>query len=117
MVEVGSCGEDLVESVSGLAAGEKDTWANLRIMFEKKWPEKLITEKTVEEQHVALAATVLKEESLGKGMRVEGIEELSHVVWANKLERVSKALKDDSGLLIPNVRRSMPRALKLLVGT
>ena len=45
------------------------------------------------------------------------LREFSHVVWANKLERLSKALKDDSGLLIPTVRRSMPTALKLLVGT
>ena len=44
---------------NGLAAGEKDNWAHLRVAFEKKWPEKLITEKMVEEQHAALAATVL----------------------------------------------------------
>jgi len=102
---------------NGLAAEEKDNWAHLRVAFEKKWPEKLITEKTVEEQHAALAATVLKEESLGKRVKVDGVDEFSHVVWADKLERLSKALKDDSGLLIPTVRRSMPRALKLLVGT
>lgn len=66
-----------------LAAGEKDNWAHLRVAFEKKWPEKLITEKTVEEQH---AATVLKEESLGKRVKVDGVDEFSHVVWADKLE-------------------------------
>ena len=30
-----------------LAAGEKDNWAHLQVAFKKKWPEKLITEKTV----------------------------------------------------------------------
>ena len=93
---------------NGLVVGEKDTWVNLHIAFEKKWPEKLIMEKTVEEQHAALAATVLKEESLGRRVKVDGIDEFSHIIWANKLERISKALKDDSRLLIPTVCRSMP---------
>jgi len=101
---------------NGLALEEKDTWAHLRAAFEK-WPEKLITERTMEEQHALLETTVLKEGSLGKWVKVDGVEEFSHVVWADKLERISKALKDDSGLLIPTVRKSMPRALKLLVGT
>ena len=102
---------------NGLAAEEKDNWAHLWVAFKKKWPEKLIMEKTVEEQHAALAATVLKEESLGKRVKVDGVNEFSHVVWANKLEHLSKALKNDSGLLIPTVHKSMPRPLKLLVGT
>ena len=37
----------------------------------------------MEEQH---AATVLKEESLGKRVKVDGVDEFSHVVWADKLE-------------------------------
>ena len=102
---------------NGLAAEKKDNWAHLQVAFKKKWPEKLITEKTVEEQHVALEATVLKEEILGKRVKVDGVDEFSHVVWADKLEHLSKALKDNSGLLIPTVCKSMPRPLKLLVGT
>ena len=54
---------------------------------------------------------------MGKRVKVGRVDEFSHVVWADKLECLSKALKDDSGLLIrPIVRRSMPRELKLLVG-
>jgi len=102
---------------NGLAPKEKNTWVHLHAAFKKKWPEKLITERTMEEQHVLLETTVLKEGSLGKRVKVDGVEEFSHVVWADKLERISKALKDDSGLLIPTMRKSMPRALKLLVGT
>ncbi|KIM35495.1 hypothetical protein M413DRAFT_32445 [Hebeloma cylindrosporum] len=102
---------------NGLEAGEKDTWVNLRAAFEKRWPEKLITEKTREEQHALLDATVLDEESLGKRVKGDGVEEFSHVVWADKLERVSKSLKDESGLLIPIVRKAMPRALRVLVST
>ena len=71
---------------NGLAAGEKDNWAHLQVTFKKKWPEKLITEKMVEEQHAVLAVTVLKEESLGKRVKVDKVDEFSHVVWANKLE-------------------------------
>ncbi|KDR76749.1 hypothetical protein GALMADRAFT_139637 [Galerina marginata CBS 339.88] len=102
---------------NALKAGEKDNWDNLRTAFEKKWPEKMITAKTMEEQHATLGAAVLKEESLGKRVKVDGVEEFSHVVWADKLERVSKALDDKSGLLIPTVRRTMPRALRTLVST
>lgn len=102
---------------TGLAAEKKDTWEHLREAFEEKWPEKVITEKTKEEQHAALAAAVLREEDLGKRVKKDGVEEFSHVVWADKVQRLASALKDDSGLLIPMVRKSMPRSLKHLVGT
>jgi hypothetical protein len=54
---------------NGLAPEEKNTWAHLRAVFEKKWPEKLITERTMEEQHAILEMTVLKEGSLGKRVK------------------------------------------------
>ncbi|PPQ96509.1 hypothetical protein CVT26_010445 [Gymnopilus dilepis] len=102
---------------NALAAEKKDTWEHLREAFEEKWPEKVITEKTKEEQHAALAAAVLREEDLGKRVRKDGVEEFSHVVWADKVQRLASALTDSSGLLIPMVRKSMPRSLKRLVGT
>ncbi|KAF8148068.1 hypothetical protein B0H34DRAFT_738160 [Crassisporium funariophilum] len=100
-----------------LGATEIDTWEHLQAAFAKRWPERLMRGKSVEEQCAALEALVLKREDLGKRVRVYGADEFTHVGWANRLERNALTLKDDLGLLIPVVRRLMPRSLKLLVGT
>lgn len=102
---------------NGLEAAEKDTWDHLRIAFEKRWPEKMTTLRTTEEQHAALATCILLEKDLGQRVKVDGVEEFAHVVWANKVERLALDLKDHGGLLIPSTRKNMPRALRLLVGT
>lgn len=102
---------------NGLAAEKKITWDALRAAFEERWPEKMTTTRTTEEVHAALASYVLLEKDLGKRMKVEGVEEFSHVVWANKVERLALELKDVGGLLIPSTRKNLPRALRLLIGT
>ncbi|KAF9540436.1 hypothetical protein CPC08DRAFT_770794 [Agrocybe pediades] len=99
----------------GLKAEEKADWASLRAAFNVRWPEKVVTVKTKEEQHAELAGTVLLESDLGKRVEVDGVEEFSHVVWADKLERLAALLQDENGLLVPSVRRSMPKTLRALV--
>ncbi|KAF9543848.1 hypothetical protein CPC08DRAFT_770162 [Agrocybe pediades] len=100
----------------GLEEGSKATWDALRAVFDEQWPPKPVTAKTAEENHAKLLKLVLQEESLGKRVGVDGSGEFSHVVWANKLERLASSLKDTSGLLIPVAFKSMPRALRQLVG-
>ncbi|KAF9553006.1 hypothetical protein CPC08DRAFT_646184 [Agrocybe pediades] len=100
----------------GLDEKSKASWDALRAAFDVQWPPKPVSSKTAEERHAVLLKLVLEESALGKRVGVDGSGEFSHVVWANKLERLAAPLKDTSGLLIPVVRKSMPLALRQLVG-
>lgn len=93
-----------------LANGEKDIWEHLRIAFGWKWPRKLITAKTREEQQALLNSTVLRVEDLGKVL-VDRVKEFSHMMWADKILRLLLALKDESGLPINGVHCAMPSTL------
>jgi hypothetical protein len=100
-----------------LPAGEKDTWEHLVHAFKKRWPSKTPTVKTVEEKQAALEQTAISEEELGKRVTTNGVEELAHVVWADKIERLAAAIPDANGLLINTVRKSMPKVLQKITGS
>lgn len=57
----------------------------------------------------------LTSEVLGKWVKVNGIEESTHVIWADKIERLANAIPDTNGLLIDIVRRGLPEALRKLI--
>ncbi|KAF8962236.1 hypothetical protein BDZ97DRAFT_1920720 [Flammula alnicola] len=102
---------------SKLKPEDKDNWEHLSAAFNLRWPARILTVMTTEEKHALLMATVISEDSLGKRVKVGGVEEFSHIIWADKIGCLVKAIKDENGLLIPVVRCDMPRVLKLLVGT
>ena len=62
----------------------------MRTVFELRWPPKPITEKTTAEKQALLDETILKQSDLGKRMAasIRAEEELSHVVWVDKVERL-----------------------------
>jgi hypothetical protein len=96
---------------------DKDTWDHLQSAFETKWPEKAVTVKTLEEKQALLEGTKLADEDIGKRVKVNGVEEFAHVVWADKIQRLAAAVPDTNGLLIPTIRRSMPKVLRRVIGT
>ena len=49
-----------------LPTSDKDTWEHLVQAFEKRWPDKATTVKTVEEKQAALERTKITEEEVGK---------------------------------------------------
>lgn len=101
----------------GLSSGDNDTWEHLVASFAKRWPNKPPTVKTVEEKQAALERTTITEEEVGKRVKVKGVEEFAHVVWADKVERLAAAIPDTNGLLIGAVRKKMPRILQKVTGS
>ena len=87
----------------GLSSGDNDTWEHLVALFVKRWPTKPPTVKTVEEKQAALERTTITEEEVGKRVKVKGVEEFMHVVWADKVECLAAAIPDTNGLLISAV--------------
>jgi len=45
------------------------------------------------------------------------VEELAHIVWADKVKWLAAAIPDTNGLLINTVHKSMPKALQKVIGS
>ncbi|CAA7271057.1 unnamed protein product [Cyclocybe aegerita] len=105
------------EWFNGLPATQKDTWEHLQTAFEMRWPERVTTAKTREEKQAALGQTVLERVKLGKREKVDSVEEFSHIAWADKVERLVGAIPDNTGLLITETRKNLPRVMRKLVGS
>jgi hypothetical protein len=102
---------------NGLPTTSNDTWDHLVAAFETRWPEKTPTVKTVEEKQAALERAKITEDELGTRVKVQGVEEFAHVVWAHKIERLATAIPDTNGLLIGAVRKAMPKSLQKVIGS
>ena len=100
-----------------LPADDSDTWDHLVHAFKRRWPSKPPTVKTIEEKQAALEQTRISEEEVGKRVTTNGVEELAHVVWADKVERLAAAIPDANGLLINTIRKSMLKALQKVTGS
>ena len=101
-----------------LKDADKKTFATARAAFELRWPVKAITEKTTAEKQALLDETVLKISDLGRRVAasVGAEEELSHVVWADKVERLASDIPDTNNLLVASTRKKLPRPLIKLIG-
>jgi hypothetical protein len=100
-----------------LPAEDNNTWDHLVHAFKKRWLSKTPTVKTVEEKQATLEQTRISEEEVGKQVMMNGVEELAHVVWADKVERLAAAIPDANGLLINTVHKSMPKVLQKVTGS
>jgi hypothetical protein len=94
----------------------KDMWAHLQDQFEAKWLEKAVMVKTVEEKQALLEGTKLSSEDIGKQVKVNGMEEFAHIVWADKIECLASMVPDTNGLLIPTICQTMPKVLRKVIG-
>jgi hypothetical protein len=104
--------------LSTLTAADKNSFKSIRSAFELRWPAKPITEKTTAEKQALLDETILKPSDLGRRMAASlgAEEELSHVVWADKVERLAGEIPDTNNLLVASTRKRLPKALLKLVG-
>ncbi|KAF8809736.1 hypothetical protein BYT27DRAFT_7283416 [Phlegmacium glaucopus] len=91
-----------------LAASNKVSFATIRTAFELRWPIKPITEKTTAEKQALLDGTTLKMTDLGR--------RLSHIVWADKVERLAGEIPDTNNLLVASTRKRLPKPLLKLIG-
>ena len=81
---------------------DKESFATARDTFELHWPVKAITEKKMVEKQTLLDETVLRMSDLGKRVvaSIGAKEELTHVVWADKVERLVDNIPDTNNLLV-----------------
>ncbi|RXW14874.1 hypothetical protein EST38_g10980 [Candolleomyces aberdarensis] len=100
-----------------LPESNKVTWEAVEKAFQEKWPVKRVTPKTPSEKKALLEETKLEEKDLGKKVVVAGVEEYSHIVWADKVEKLAKEIPDTGNLLVDSTREKLPKAIKKLVGT
>lgn len=99
-----------------LAPTDKDTWAKVQTEFEKRWPAKPVTAKTTAEKQAMLEGEILKESELGTRISVGGIDEYTHVVWADKVEKLAANIPDTNNLLVASVRKSLPKTIRRIIG-
>ena len=101
-----------------LTDGSKKSFATVRTAFEIRWPVKATTEKTTAEKQALLDETILKSSDLGKRVAasIGGEEELSHVVWADKVERLAGDIPDTNNLLVVSTRKRLPKPIVRLIG-
>lgn len=101
-----------------LTSADKATFADAKTAFEIRWPVKPITEKTTAEKQALLDATILKPSDLGKRIAasIGAEEELTHVVWADKVERLAGDIPDTNNLLVSAARKNLPKAISRIVG-
>ena len=94
------------------------TFKAVRQAFFVRWPIKAIVEKTTAEKQATLDATILKTTDLGKRVAASkgGEEEWTHIVWADKVERLANDIPDVGNLLVPGVRKNLPKPIIKLVG-
>jgi hypothetical protein len=95
-----------------LATPRKYTWEHLQASFEGQWPEKTPPTKSSVEKTGLLKAAKLTDVEMGKQVKVDGVEEFSHIVWANKIERLANAVPNTIGLPISSIRKEMSTVLK-----
>ena len=97
---------------------DKESFATARDTFELRWPVKAITEKKMVEKQTLLDETVLRMSDLGKRVvaSIGAKEELTHVVWADKVERLVDNIPDTNNLLVASTWKKLPKPLMKLVG-
>ena len=100
-----------------LQKADKVSFATARDAFELCWPVKAITEKTTAEKQTLLDEIVLRMSDLGKRVAasIGAEEELTHVVWVDKVERLVSDIPDTNNLLVAATWKKLPKPLMKLV--
>jgi hypothetical protein len=94
----------------------KDNWDQFHQAFNVRWPVRIPTAKMVGEKLTELKNTTIMEEELETRVKIQGMEEYAHVVWANRTERWAAAIPDTDGLLINKTWKAMPKVLWKVTG-
>ena len=105
-------GNTAEEWYDALPAIDTASWATVKTAFQARWPKKTTSLKLANDKSNLLKGHVLKAEELGKWEDDDGQDELSHVIWANKILTLANDIPDPAGLLIPEVRCLLPDIVK-----
>lgn len=90
----------------------RDMWAKVKAAFAVCWPKKAASSRSAHDKSNLLKGHILKENELGIWQEEDGRDELSHVLWANKILTLANDVPDPAGLLIPEVRRLLPEVIR-----
>jgi hypothetical protein len=94
-----------------LDAGQKNAWNDVKAAFHAEWPPANQIEILSVARRATMMSYKLPEESIGK-MEGEGRKRnYTHSLWADKVEPLWRQLEDKNGLLIPEVRASLPQGI------
>ncbi|KAG6915874.1 hypothetical protein DXG01_009451 [Tephrocybe rancida] len=108
-------GSPAAEWLHELDDNNKDTWANVLVAFNERWPQIRAATKTKGEKQEELEKARIGEADLGKKIKVNGVETWTHVVWADQMQRLAKAIPDEGSLLVKSARNNMAPSLRALV--
>lgn len=101
----------------GLAQADTASMTALKAAFALKWPEKAVVDKSSEEKANLLRAAIITERELGQQKKIGGINEYTHVIWADLVERLAGDIPDTANLLLSGIRKELPAPLRKAVGT
>jgi hypothetical protein len=104
-------GNTAEEWYEGLLDRDKVDWAAVKRAFLVRWPKKTTSSKSSHNKSNRIKGYILKEDELGKWQEEDGRDELSHVIWANKILTLANDVPDPTGLLIPEVCRQLPEVI------
>ena len=92
----------------------KADWGLFSTAFSKKWPKRSVMTKTSEEFQQELREEILDANGMLETIEKEGVKIYRYKAWANRLDLLSAAIPDPTGLLIREVRDSgtMPTVLR-----
>jgi len=105
-------GNTAEEWYDALPPADTASWAAVKTAFQVRWPKKTTSLKSSHDKSNRLKGHILKEEELGKWQEEDGRDELSHVIWANKIITLANDVPDPAGLLIPEVHRVLPEVIR-----
>jgi hypothetical protein len=100
---------------NGLDATQTAMWAALETAFNMKWPKEVVVAKLAQEMSDEMMKLKMREDEMGVKVDADGILMYGHVHWVKQMCLLCK--KDTTGLLILQVHRKLPQAMKNLVSS
>jgi hypothetical protein len=98
---------------NALDAATRADWDLIEAAFHVRWPKLAVVKKTSTEYEEDLLGLRLKDEELGKKETIAGRETYSHIVWADKMQKLAKGAGVEAGTIyIGQVRKMLPTVIK-----
>ena len=110
-------GNTTEEWFKAIPVGHRDTWAKVKAAFTIHWPKKVASSRSTHDKSNLLKGHLSKESELGIWQEEDGQDELSHVIWANKILTLANNVPDPAGLLIPEVHHLLPEVICDCIGS
>ncbi|KAG6852276.1 hypothetical protein C0991_001364 [Blastosporella zonata] len=108
-------GGPAAEWFKNLEEEKRLTWSALVTEFDERWPARQALVKSQEEKQEELKDARIMEAELGKKVTMKGVEVWMHIVWADKVQQLARAIPDNGNLLVSVARDNMAPSLRATV--